>query len=69
MQAIERFAHAAERLGALIGIAPRLSSFSGPIRGFLHKEVILISYQDDTNYGMLRVVAEDRRNAWQDLDG
>jgi hypothetical protein len=30
--------------------------------------LILISYQDDTNYGMLRVVSDDRRNAWQDLD-
>ena len=31
-------------------------------------DLILISYQDDTNYGMLRVVSDDRRNAWQDLD-
>jgi hypothetical protein len=30
--------------------------------------LIIISYQDDTNYGMLRVVSDDRRNAWQDLD-
>jgi hypothetical protein len=30
--------------------------------------LILVSYQDDTNYGMLRVVSDDRRNAWQDLD-
>jgi hypothetical protein len=30
--------------------------------------LILISYQDDTNYGMLRVVSDDRRNAWRDLD-
>ena len=30
--------------------------------------LILISYQDDTNYGILCVVSNDRRNAWQDLD-
>ena len=34
----------------------------------LSRLLILISYQDDTNYGMLRVVSDDRRNSWQDLD-
>jgi hypothetical protein len=54
---------------------------SATVRGRLHQGIagfysddftdwllILISYQDDTNYGMLRVVSDDRRNAWQDLD-
>jgi hypothetical protein len=31
-------------------------------------ELILMSVQDDTNYGMLSVVTDDWRNAWQDLD-
>jgi multisubunit Na+/H+ antiporter MnhE subunit len=30
--------------------------------------LILMSVQDDTNYGMLSVVTDDWRNAWQDLD-
>ena len=30
--------------------------------------VILISYQDETNYGILCVVSNDRRNAWQDRE-
>ena len=30
--------------------------------------LILMRYQDETNYGILRVVSNDRRNAWQDRD-
>ena len=30
--------------------------------------LILVSVQDDTNHGMLCVVKDDWRNAWQDLD-
>ena len=30
--------------------------------------LILMSVQDDTNYGMLSVVTDGWRNAWQDLD-
>jgi hypothetical protein len=30
--------------------------------------LILISVQDDTNYGILHVVAHDWRNTWQDHD-
>ena len=31
-------------------------------------KLILMSVQDDTNYGMLSVVTDGWRNAWQDLD-
>ena len=31
-------------------------------------ELIPISVQDETKYGMLSVVTDDWRNAWQDLD-
>jgi hypothetical protein len=31
--------------------------------------LILSSVQDETNYGMLRTVTDDRSERWQDLDG
>ena len=36
--------------------------------GSVPGELILISDQDETNYGILCVISDDWRNSWQDLD-